>query len=117
MRPVRAQAVAHPADSCGLAAGALHAALLPHACRRNGLLVDAPSPGTDRIDRRWKRLACQGLAGLCAHRFADRERRSVETCRSGSSAGHEIQSEGRFRLDRLDAERAIDDVQLDVEAA
>lgn len=79
------------------------------------MVVEVLSPSTERIDRREKLFAYQTIASLREYLLIDPERRCVEIYRFGETVRHEIHTEGRFRLDCLDAEIAIDEVYVDVE--
>ena len=83
-----------------------------HPC----LIVEVLSPSTERIDRREKLFAYQTIPSLREYVLVDPDRRWVEVYRFGGTVRHETFSEGRFRLDCLDADIALDEVYLDAEA-
>lgn len=89
----------------------------PFYRRKPCLLVEVLSPSTERIDRREKLFAYQSIPSLREYLLVDPERRHVEIYRFGDPVRHETRTGGSFRLDCLDAEIAVGDIYLDVEAS
>ena len=88
----------------------------PYYRRRPCLIVEVLSPSTERIDRREKLFAYQTIPSLREYVLVDPDERCVEVYRFGDTVRHETFTEGRFRLDCLDAEIALDEVYVDAEA-
>lgn len=87
----------------------------PYYRRRPCMVIEVLSPSTERIDRREKLFAYQTIDSLREYLLVDPERRCVELYRFGTTVQHEIYTEGRFRLDCLDAEITLDEVYFDAE--
>lgn len=88
----------------------------PYYRRHPCLIVEVLSPSTERIDRREKLFAYQTIPSLREYLLVDPDKRCVELYRFGAPVRHETYTEGRFRLDCLEAEIAVEDVYLDAEA-
>ena len=88
----------------------------PYYRRHPCLIVEVLSPSTERIDRREKLFAYQTIPSLRECLLVDPDKRCVGLYRFGAPVRHETYTEGRFRLDCLEAEIAVEDVYLDAEA-
>lgn len=88
----------------------------PYYRRRPCMVIEVLSPSTERIDRREKLFAYQMIPSLREYLLIDPDKRCVEVYRFGDTVRHETHTEGRFRLDCLDAEITVDEVYIDAEA-
>ena len=87
-------------------------------CTSPCLLVEVLSPGTERIDRREKRLAYSLLPSLREYVLVDQERACIDIYRrNGESWIHEQVTEGVFHLACLDTEVSLADVYADIDMA
>ena len=88
----------------------------PYYRHRPCMMVEVLSPSTERIDRREKLFAYQMIPSLREYLLVDPDKRCIEIYRFGETVRHETWTEGRFRLDCLDAEITVDEVYIDAEA-
>ncbi len=87
----------------------------PLYCNQPCLLIEVLSPGSDRIDRREKRLAYSLLPSLREYLIVDQNRMHIDLHRRTSQGWtHSTHSQGTIHLDCLDCDITLNDIYADL---
>ncbi len=87
----------------------------PLYCTSPCLIIEVLSPGTERIDRREKRLAYNLLPALREYLIVEQDQMRIDLHRrTGERWSHSIHTQGSLHLDCLDCELTLNDIYADL---